>query len=376
MNSVENLTILQRRLLRGVCATQTLGVLAGLLLGLTACSGGSNAVGYSAVGGAPAIGGGAGKAAGGSAGLAAGASAGESGSDAGGSAGSAGMAGSSAAGGAAGAGGEAEKTCEPKSVESGLHEGISLQVGDLKRTFDVFIPSGLDATKAVPVVLVHHGAGMNGKAMRDLTGFDELAEQEGFIAVFPDGAVSLWDPGGFLLCGLGTLAPVRVDDHAFMAALIDHLDEEYCIDREAVFTTGLSMGGYFVNHTGCKRPDLVRAIAPASAGGPPDDCVEGPMPALIMHGTLDAVILPLCGREARDKWVEHNGCSEDSDVVSVKGGTCEWSKDCPPDGQVVYCEFDGMIHGWAGRPGAMPFGGEENYEDATSLVWEFFKSQL
>jgi polyhydroxybutyrate depolymerase len=39
----------------------------------------------------------------------------------------------------------------------------------------------------VPLVLVLHGAGGNGPNVMAMTGFDEKAEEEGFIAVFPEG---------------------------------------------------------------------------------------------------------------------------------------------------------------------------------------------
>ena len=92
------------------------------------------------------------------------------------------------------------------------------------------------------------------------------------------------------------------------------------------------MGGYFANHIGCMRHDLVRAIAPHSGGGPPAGCVDGPMPALVVHGTADPLIFYLCGVQARDFWVSHNGCKSEVDVVPVKGGSCERNRGCPAGG--------------------------------------------
>src|SRR5207302_391188 len=120
----------------------------------------------------------------------------------------------------------------------------------------------------------------------------------------------------------------------------------------------------------CMRPDLASAIVAHSGGTHPfDDCVPGPKPVMLLHGTNDGTIDVSCGKEARDRWVQHNGCSVDVDVVTVRGGHCEYNRGCPTAGQVVLCLFDGMGHGWAGHNGIA--GGGANYEDATKLAWSF-----
>jgi poly(3-hydroxybutyrate) depolymerase len=96
------------------------------------------------------------------------------------------------------------------------------------------------------------------------------------------------------------------------------------------------------------------------------------MPALILHGSGDPLITYNCGTEARDFWVKHNGCSSTVDVKQVRGGKCEYHQGCPKGGQVIFCSFDGMGHGWAGHLGS--YGGGTQYEDASALTWEFFKS--
>ncbi len=303
------------------------------------------------------------------------------GSSVGGTTGSSGSSVSPGTSGSAGSGGaEPEPPCVDKSGLPGLHEGVEVDVDGTKRTFDLYVPSGIDPEEHVPIVFAHHGASMTGKMMRVLTEFNELADTEGFIVAFPNGVATTWQSGGLGLCGLGTLAPGIADDLGFVEAMIDHLDDTYCVDRKRTLVTGFSMGGYFSNYIGCSRPDLVTAIGPHSGGGPPDDCEPGPKPVMIMHGTLDLIIRPGCGPEARDKWVEHNGCSTDVETETVKGGHCERSLGCPPGGQVVYCEFKGMIHGWAGHNCGfptciLPYGGGDNYEDATRLVYDFFKEQ-
>jgi poly(3-hydroxybutyrate) depolymerase len=79
----------------------------------------------------------------------------------------------------------------------------------------------------------------------------------------------------------------------------------------------------------------------------------------------------MCGTEARDRWVERNGCSAEVESIAVMGGHCEYSKGCPADGQVALCLFDGMDHGWAGGEGAV--SAFPDYESASTLGWAFFE---
>jgi polyhydroxybutyrate depolymerase len=223
------------------------------------------------------------------------------------------------------------------------------------------------------VVLAHHGFTMSGEVMRTLTNFDQLADQEGFVVLFPDGGgAAPWNVGTGI-CGMGAAVAGTADDFGFVEAMLDSVEADQCIDRSRVFVTGFSMGGYFSNHIGCQRGNsLVRAVGPHSGGTYAGACPGAPLPVFIMHGTGDALITYNCGAEARDHWVQRNGCSDQVDARPVQGGTCEWHRDCPPGGQVVLCSFDGMAHGWAGGLG---FYGGAGFEDATRLVWDFFKQQ-
>jgi len=78
-------------------------------------------------------------------------------------------------------------------LSPGLHTGWMLEPGGnditYNRTYEYYIPSGYDGSEAVPLLFSFHGLGSNGDDQRDLTRFDELAEQERFIAVFPDATV-------------------------------------------------------------------------------------------------------------------------------------------------------------------------------------------
>ncbi len=54
------------------------------------------------------------------------------------------------------------------------------------QTYRLFVPESLPA-RPVPLVVALHRYTENGTAMAWMTGFNELAEREGFIVVYPDG---------------------------------------------------------------------------------------------------------------------------------------------------------------------------------------------
>lgn len=254
----------------------------------------------------------------------------------------------------------------------------SVMNGTLNRTFLVHVPPTLDPNTPAPILFAFHGFTMTGQIMHDLTAFTTVADREGFIAVFPDGGGGApWNVGTGI-CGVGAIVAGAEDDLGFLDKMVESVAADQCVDRERVFVTGFSMGGYFSNHVGCQKADSIRAIAPASGGTYAGDCAGGPLPVLLLHGTSDALISPMCGTQARDLWVVRNGCSTEFDMLPVTGGHCERHKGCPAGGQVTLCLFDGMAHGWAGASQQGPtafYGGGTQFENATELVWKFFAEQ-
>lgn len=307
-------------------------------------------------------------------------------------AGSAGGTPGSAGGTAGSAGSPAAPACMGKP---GARRGKSTQMlmaGGLQRSFIHYAPMSLDPNVPAPIVVVAHGYMMSGEMMYEITKYAELAEREKFVVVFPDGqpgAVGPWNVGNPSCSStLGILPLGPGDDQAFLDAMIGFVEADQCVDRNHVFMTGFSMGGYFSNATGCARPDI-RAIAPHSAGVHDlSMCASQHKPVLLMHFNGDALIPAMCGEEARNRWVMRNGCSMDApDVRPVKGGSCEYYKNCPADGQVAFCRFDIPTagtrdepfagHAWSGGADEGMAGGAmfaiPETESASELGWAFFK---
>jgi polyhydroxybutyrate depolymerase len=267
----------------------------------------------------------------------------------------------------------------------------TLMAAGLMRSFIYYAPATLDPNRPAPVVIIPHGYTMNADQMFDITGYSNIADREGWIAIFPNGQPSTtllsgpWNVGNpDCSSSLGLLPLAQGDDQAFINAMLQFAQSDQCIDSQHVYMTGFSMGGYLANETGCTRPEI-RAVAPHS-GGTHDlsSCVSQHKPVLIMHFEGDALIPYMCGQQARDRWVARNGCSLAApDVQMVNGGSCEYYKGCAADGQVAFCSF--MIpsgsnqafagHAWSGGS-AMGSGSQfaiPQTEDASELSFRFFK---
>jgi len=212
--------------------------------------------------------------------------------------------------------------------------------------------------------------------MYTITGYHLIADRERFIVIYPDGepaSLGPWNVGeGACPSNLILLPTAAGDDQAFLDAMLEFIESDRCIDRNHVFMSCFSMGGYFSNETGCLRSEIA-AIGPHSGGSHElANCTSRRKPVILFHGEADGLIPASCGRQTRDRWVALNGCSQTTESRPVRRGHCEFSVGCPIDGQVVLCLFDGMDHGWAG--GAQATFSFPDYESASELGWSFFKT--
>lgn len=254
----------------------------------------------------------------------------------------------------------------------------SIQVGNLTRIYDLHVPSSYNSQKAVPLVLVFHGASSDGKAMEQMTGFSRLAEQEGFIAVYPDAINQHWDARRRNM-------PETTNDVGFISALIDKLDEKYNIDRQRIYATGFSNGGMFTQRVACELSDKVAAVSIVAATMPENlsqTCQPTkPVPVLLMHGTNDALIpygppgkALLSLADTVKFWSNHNQCSADRqskslpDVAQVR---LETYQNCANKTDVMLYTIEGGGHSWAGADAAETTGSSQQM-DATEVIWDFF----
>ena len=279
---------------------------------------------------------------------------------------------------------------------SGRFTRGTIDVGGLARTYRLYVPDGLP--KHAPLVVVMHGSGESGAQIRMETGygFDRLADQHGFVVVYPDAASFDWNDcsrvGDFIANGLA------VDDVGFLVALVDRLVAERDLDREHVFATGVSAGGFMALRLAFEAPSRFRAAAAVSANVPaPDNFKCRPTAGtsvLLMNGTKDPLV-PYGGGEVNllglfyktgdvrsspdsARYVADLDRAEAVQDVPVKDGNVERSLWRSATGiEVALVTIVGGGHGMPQSAWRRPrlLGPSPTTPDGPALIWEFFARQ-
>lgn len=296
--------------------------------------------------------------------------------------------------------------CSPE-FSPGLHTGWMIktyQSGTYNRTYLYYIPSSYNGSKAVPLLFSFHGLGSNGAQQRDLSKFDALAEQEGFIAVFPYATVLKRDdypeaqlpplPGAEIQWNLGAASLqyyAGIDDVGFVADMIDWFQTHYKIDASRIYSTGMSLGAMFSYLLAFNLTGTFAAIAPVCAPMPWGfgNLTTDPITVIVTHGTADP-ILSYYGYGGSGGNVTYSidetvayWCAIDN--VSAQPETTTWG---PTDRdttvvtryvyrggtngtEVILFKVQGGGHTWPGGPLYSPFvGAVSTHIDGSALIWK------
>lgn len=276
-------------------------------------------------------------------------------------------------------------------LTSGQHD-LSLSYQNMTRTFRVYVPENLP-TEPVPLVIVMHGASGNGEWMERFTQFDDLADANDFVVVYPDGVNGIWNDGR----AGDSRVPSSLDDVGFISALIDDLSEQLNIDATRVYAAGHSMGGMMAFRLACELQDKIAAIASVSSTFPGylyTNCEKvQPIPVMIIQGTADTVIpwqgikqgeIPIyfSAAESAVYWAITNGCEQDPQMIegldlAPDDGTVirqiEY-KTCTNDANVAVYAVIGGGHTWPGTQLNINMGAVSRDLYASPTIWKFFEA--
>ncbi|MFI6521890.1 alpha/beta hydrolase family esterase [Spirillospora sp. NPDC050679] len=225
----------------------------------------------------------------------------------------------------------------------------------------------------LPLVLALHGGLANMTQMQKLTGFDAIADEQGFLVAYPDGFMTTWNAGD--CCGAAKVGNIK--DVDFLSKLIDKLTDAGLADPARVYVTGFSNGAGMAYRMACERPDKVAAIGVVEGALVTGCDPERPVSAMIFHGTADRSV-PFNGggkrdfndarpfppvSKAVDFWREKAKLPEPEKKVgalSASGGRCSATGKGAGGVEVTFCKIEGGTHRW-------PAG-------ASKAIWEFFES--
>jgi predicted peptidase len=154
---------------------------------------------------------------------------------------------------------------------------ITVQV---KMDYLLYLPGGYDKEdKAWPLVLFLHGAGESGRDLNKVKihgppKLIEAGKKFPMIVVSPQSPRMGWD------------VPT-------LNALLDEIVATHKVDKDRVYVTGLSMGGFGTWALAAAYPDKFAAIMPICGGGDPHDAVKlKHLGIWVFHGAKDNVVPP------------------------------------------------------------------------------------
>jgi polyhydroxybutyrate depolymerase len=168
-----------------------------------------------------------------------------------------------------------------------------LAVGGYARDALVSAPSRLRSPR--PTVLVLHGSLLNAQLTVEAMGFEPLIDREGLVAVYPNAISGQWNDGRPMTAAW---TGGRVDDVAFVRALVVRLVRGGFSDPRRVYVAGYSNGGMMGFRLICEAPELIAGVA-AIAASLPVELAQGckaprPTALLMMNGTADPLV-PFAG---------------------------------------------------------------------------------
>jgi polyhydroxybutyrate depolymerase len=263
-----------------------------------------------------------------------------------------------------------------------------------KREYLLHIPRSYDRAKAAPLVISMHAAALWPAAQMETSQWNKVADQHGFIVVYPSGtgmaplpflpSLPVWP----MKSEAGRTANVR-----FISELIDALEAAYDIDPTRIYVNGLSNGGGMAFVLSCTLSQRIAAVGTVAAAQelPWSWCQDSrPVPMIAFHGTADRVV-PYNGGSSplspivfpsvpawTAAWARRNGCGPNPvESVGATDVTRVEYTNCAEDAAVVLYTVRGGGHSW---PGGKPMpewlvGSTSSSIDATEQMWAFFRER-
>ena len=273
-------------------------------------------------------------------------------------------------------------------------EGSLVTPDGRTRTYRLYVPASLPAGEPVPLLVGLHGGTGWGAQFQRSSGFDGIAEANGFLAVFPDGVgvgptetTRTWNGG--ICCG--PAARDDVDDVGFISLLIGDITARYDVDPGRVVAAGHSNGGVMSIRLACELSEQIGAVGFQAASMSIDSCdPPAPVSMLHLHGEADENVPPQGGKGTKGisgvDWrpaldglrtiATADGCPDEPATVTVPDQPDLKIERWAPcdDGTVVeYVLVPGANHAWMGAeagplsPSGPPFAGF----DSSAAIWAF-----
>jgi polyhydroxybutyrate depolymerase len=267
-----------------------------------------------------------------------------------------------------------DPTHEPCPALTAGDHTLTIETAEGRRPVFLHAPPG--AYKPRPLIIALHGARQTAADFANSTGFDRLADREGFLVAYSPsgGPTDYWS--------MSSPVPGATDDIATLERSLDQLEAAACVDPARVFATGVSNGGGPTARLACDLSGRLAGVAFVAGGHRSrQPCKPArPLAVLEIRGTADQVV-PYGGKPpdssgAVKRWLRQwrriDGCRGNVDRLTLAPEVTEvaW-RHCSAATRVEHVRLDRQARFWRGGPRTetlpAPFA-------ATWRAWQFFRS--
>lgn len=262
----------------------------------------------------------------------------------------------------------------------------SIVHGGVTRTFVYYKPSSWTTGSHMPLLILLHGLTQTGAGVMDITQFNQIAEQNNFIVVYPDGINYAWNANM-------NVTVSTADDLGFIEVLAMHFQNQFNTDPLKQYLVGFSNGGFMSHKIACESSMCFAAIA-AVSGNMSDttynNCTPQFTPSVLhIHGTSDAIV-PYNGgsssgvsvAQTMEKWRTFLSCDPtpnsaampNTNLIDLSSPTLITYQNCVSE--LKHIRIDGGGHQWPGIQTLVGGAGVINMDFySPEIIWNFLSGK-
>lgn len=246
------------------------------------------------------------------------------------------------------------------------NKAVTITVNGESRQYWLYVPNNVK--KNCPVVMGLHGA--SGHMEDNAPRFNDIADREGFIVVYPQGKPIFFPVFGGTVNGWNATGEDNADV-TFLKAVIEDVASKYTIDRTRLYCCGFSNGGMMTYALTNTCSDVFAAFASIS-GFPLNEfhfrhTGQRPVPFLHIHGKKDDFVRYALMPVIVDEMVARLGANP---VPTKKTVTGKYDKSIYDAAEgsfpYIYYEINDMGHN--------DFTSNIETGSSSQVMWNFFKN--